>query len=106
MVSYDSMLCTLCGDAVYEEFFGGLSSSPHEVRGAEQPPVSMAASFSAEVFKSSHHWLVVLLAALDQFEDQATNRLLVSMLEEYKDSGTTPIKKDVKKTPAKCYHQL
>ena len=41
----------------------------------------------------------VLLAAIEQFEDQATNRLLIAALEEYEDSGT--IQKDVKKTPAK-----
>ena len=41
----------------------------------------------------------MLLAAIEQFEDQATNRLLLAALEEYEDSGTT--QKDVKKTPAK-----
>ena len=46
---------------------------------------------------------LVLLAALEQFEDQATNRLLLAVLEEYKDSGTTQ-KKEVK-TP-KRYCQL
>ena len=43
----------------------------------------------------------VLLAAIEQFEDQATNRLLIAGLEEYEDSGTTQKKEDVKKTPAK-----
>ena len=38
----------------------------------------------------------VLLAAIEQFEDQATNRLLTAALEEYEDSGTTQ-KEDVKK---------
>ena len=42
---------------------------------------------------------LVLLAALKQFEYQATNRLLLAVSEEYGDSGTTQ-KKDVKKTPA------
>ena len=42
----------------------------------------------------------VLLAALEQFDYQATNRLLLAALEEYEDSGTTQ-KEDVKKTPAK-----
>ena len=42
----------------------------------------------------------VVLAAIEQFEDQATNRLLIAALEEYEDSGTTQ-KEDVKKTPAK-----
>ena len=32
---------------------------------------------------------LVLLAALEQFEYQATNRLLLAALEEYEDSGTT-----------------
>ena len=39
-----------------------------------------------------------LLAALKQFEDQATDRLLFTALEDYEDSGTQ--KADVK-TPAK-----
>ena len=42
----------------------------------------------------------VLLAVVEQLEDQATNRLLTAALEEYEDSGTTQ-KEDVKKTPAK-----
>ena len=41
----------------------------------------------------------VLLASIGQFEDQATNRLLIAALEEYEDSSTTQ-KEDVKKTPA------
>ena len=41
-----------------------------------------------------------VLAAIKQFKDQATNRLLIAALEEYEDSGTTQ-KEDVKKTPAK-----
>ena len=51
---------------------------------------------------NNHQFLkpLVLLAALKQFEYQATNRLLLAMSEEYGDSGTTQ-KKDVKKTPAK-----
>ena len=50
---------------------------------------------------NNHQFLkpLVLLAALKQFEYQATNRLLLAALEEYGDSGTTQ-KKDVKKTPA------
>ena len=44
---------------------------------------------------------LVLLAALKQFEYQATNRLLLAASKKkYGDSGTTQ-KKDVKKTPAK-----
>ena len=42
----------------------------------------------------------VLLAAVEQFEDQTTTRLLITALEEYEDSGATQ-KEDVKKTPAK-----
>ena len=42
----------------------------------------------------------VLLAAIEQFEDQTTTRVLIAALEEYEDSGTTQ-KEDVKKTPAK-----
>ena len=47
----------------------------------------------------------VLLATLEQFECQSINRLLLGPLEEYEDLGTTQ-KEDVKKTSAKCYHQL
>ena len=56
---------------------------------------------------NKHQFLkpLVLLAALKQFEYQATNRLLLTASEEYGDSGTTQ-KKDVKKTPATCYYQL
>ena len=56
--------------------------------GAEQPPVSEATVD------------LVLLAALEQFKYQATNRPLLAASEEYEDSGTTQ-KKDVKKKPAK-----
>ena len=43
-------------------------------------------------------WTVdsVLLAALEQFKYQATDRLLLAVLEEYEQH-----KKDIKKTPAK-----
>ena len=41
----------------------------------------------------------VLLAALEQFKYQATNRLLLVALKKYEDSGIT--QKDVKKTPTK-----
>ena len=47
----------------------------------------------------------VLLAAIEQFEDQTITRVLITALEECEDSGTTQ-KEDVKKTPAECYHQL
>ena len=42
----------------------------------------------------------VLLAAVEQFEDQATTRLLITALDENEDLGPTQ-KEDVKKTPAK-----
>ena len=42
----------------------------------------------------------VLLAAIEQFKDKATNRPLIAAFKEYEDSGTT-LKEDVKKTPAK-----
>ena len=42
----------------------------------------------------------VLLAAIEQFEDQTTTSVLIAALEEYEDSGTIR-KEDVKKTPAK-----
>ena len=58
------------------------------IYGAEQLSVSEATVDS------------VLLTALKQFKYQATNRLLLAVLEKYGDSGTTQ-KKDVKKTPAK-----
>ena len=41
-----------------------------------------------------------ILPAVEQFKDKATNRLLIAVLEEYDDSGTTQ-KEVVKKTPAK-----
>ena len=45
------ILCDICEDEVYREFFSEPNSSPHEVRGAEEPPVSVAASPSAGVFE-------------------------------------------------------
>ena len=41
----------------------------------------------------------VLIAALEQFEYQAINRLLLAVLEEYEDSGT--IQEEAVKTSAK-----
>ena len=67
--------------------------------GAEQLPVSVAASL-VQKFLNEATIDSVLLAAIEQFEDQATHWLLIAVLEEYEDSGTTQ-KKDVKKTPAK-----
>ena len=70
---------------MYVNFVGmksadGFSVNPIVVRmdwtGAEQLPVSAAASFCVEVFES----YLVLLAALQQFEDQATSRLLIAAL--------------------------
>ena len=65
----------------------------------KQLPVSVAASFSVEVLNEATIDSV-LLAVIEQFKDQATNRLLTAVLEEYEDSGTIQ-KEDVKKTPAK-----
>ena len=45
------ILCDICKDAVYREFFGDPNSSPHEVRVAEEPPVSVTASPSVGVFE-------------------------------------------------------
>ena len=50
MVSYNPTLCDISGDEVYGKFFGEPNSSPHGVRGAEQPPVSVASS-SVGVFQ-------------------------------------------------------
>ena len=63
---------------------------------AEQLPVSVAASFSVNETTID----LVLLAAIEQFEDQLTTRLLIAALKGYEDSSTTQ-KEDVKKTPAK-----
>ena len=46
----------------------------------------MAASSSTGVLNEA---TIIGLTALEQFKDQATNRLLLSVLEEYEDSGTT-----------------
>ena len=54
------------------------------VRGAEQLPVSVATSSSVAM---DFEWAtvdLVLLDALEQFEDQATNRLPLSVLEDVK----------------------
>ena len=71
--------------------------------GDEQQPVSVAASF---MWKFLNEGTIdsVLLAAIEQFKDQATNRVLIAALGKCEDSGTT--QKDVKKTSAKMLHQL
>ena len=51
MVTYNSILCNLCGDEVYGEFLSEPNSSSHGVRGADQLPVSVAASSSVVVFE-------------------------------------------------------
>ena len=61
--------------------------------------VCIGGSWKALGFVNEATFDLVLLAALKQFEDQATNRLLLAVLEEYEDSGTTQ-KKEVK-TPTK-----
>ena len=73
MVSYNLVLRDLGGDEVYREFFCEPNSSPHELGAAEPPPVSAAASSSAGVLNEANV-NSLLLAALEQFEDQATNR--------------------------------
>ena len=88
MVSYNAILCDLFGDEVYGEFLGEPNSSSHGVREAEQPPISGAASSSVGVLNVATIDLMVLVA-LEQFEDQPTDRLLLSTLEECEDSGTT-----------------
>ena len=88
-----------CGDEVYREFFGDPNSSPRELGAAEQPHLSAVASSSAGVLNEANVNTLVL-GALEQFEDQVTDWLLLFPLEEYADSGTTQ-KDDTKKTPAK-----
>ena len=51
MVSYNSILCDLCEDEVYRQFFCEPNGSSHGVRGAEQLTVSVAASSSVVVFE-------------------------------------------------------
>ena len=58
------------------------------VKGAEQLPVSVATS-SVVGFLNEPTVDLALLDALEQFEDQATNRLLPSALEGCEDPGTT-----------------
>ena len=73
MASYDFILRNLCGDQVYSEFFGEASRSPRELGGAEQAPVSASASSSAGVLNEAKIDSL-LLAALEQFEDEAKAR--------------------------------
>ena len=105
MVSYSSALHDLCGDEVYREFS---DSSPCELGAAEQPPVSAAASSSAGVLNEANFNSLLLAAleqfkdqaGLEQFEDQGTDRLLLFALEGYEDSGKTQ-QEGTKKTAAK-----
>ena len=69
------------------EIFGEPNSSPHGV-GAEQLPVSVTTSFSLELLNEATID-PVLQAAIEQLEDYTTNRLLIAVLKEYEDSGTT-----------------
>ena len=57
------------------EFFCEPNSTPRELGAAEQPPVSAAASSSAGVLNEANV-NSLLLAALKQFEEQATDWLL------------------------------
>ena len=76
-MSYDSVLhvCELCGDEVCREFFGEPNSSPHEKelnnRQFLWPPPLVRNEATIDS---------VLLAAIQQFEDQATSRLLIAVL--------------------------
>ena len=73
MVSYDSVLCDLCGDEVYGEFFGEPSSSPRELEGAEQAHTSVAVSSSAAVLNevTVDSLLLAALAALQRLSPLA-----------------------------------
>ena len=70
---------------------------------AEQPPVFVAAFFKVRKFLNEATIDLVLLAAVEQFEDQTTARLLIIALEEYEESGTAQ-KEDVNQP--KCNHDL
>ena len=56
--------------SIHGDFFSETISSPHEMIGAEQPSAFVAASSSVGVLNEATINLV-LLAALEQFEDQA-----------------------------------
>ena len=62
-------------------------------------PFSVAASSSTGVLNEATVDSL-LLASLEQFKDQATDRLLLFALKEHEDSGTTQ-EEDAAKTPAK-----
>ena len=51
ILQLNTRLGDICRDQVYYDLFCELNSSPCEVRGAEQLPVSVAASSSAGVFE-------------------------------------------------------
>ena len=79
MVSYDSILRDICGDKVCRGFFSEPNSSPHKVRGAElqilqRPPPVWGFMNEATVD-------LEILATLEQFKDQATDKLLLYALE-------------------------
>ena len=61
------------------KFFDEPSSSPRELGAAEQPHVSAAASSSAGILNEATVDSL-LLAALAQFEEQATDQLLLFAL--------------------------
>ena len=101
MVCYDSVLCDLCGDNVYNgELFGEPTNSSHGVRGAEQLPVSVAAPLVWWVLNEATVDST-LLDVLEQFEDQATDRLLLTTLEGCEDPPRHNTINEDKKTPAK-----
>ena len=76
-----------------ERVFGEHNTSPHEVS-----EIQTTASFCGclQKFLNEATTDMVLLAAIEQVEDQTTTRVLIAALWEYEDSGTTQ-KEDVKK---------
>ena len=82
MVSYYSILRELCGHKVCREFLVNPIVVNMKQAGAEQPPISAAASFSVEIFECYS----ATSCSIKQFEDQTTTRLLTTALEEYEDS--------------------
>ena len=91
-------VCEFCGDEVCREFFGEPNSSPHEVS-ERWTTASFCGHLLLLVWMFLNEANIATNCNIEQFEDQAINRLLIATLEECKDSGTTP-KEDVKKTAA------
>ena len=98
---------TLWGQSL-QRVFDEPNSSPCELEAAEQPPISAAASSSAGGLNEANVNSLPLAAlkqfkdqaALEQFEDLGTNRVLLFALEGYEDSGTQ--QEDTKRHQPKC----